>query len=106
MPHVRESVSEHFAPILGDARLMDYEARLINGDFVPYHIIFDRDRKRINGIIDFGTAGIGDPAADFSCIIYNYGESFLAEMAKTYPWVAELSQGTRGDENPRRFRVS
>ena len=64
---------------------MDYEPRLINGDLVPYHIIFDRARSRINGIIDFGTAGIGDAAADFSCIIYNYGESFLSEMTKNYP---------------------
>src|SRR5215213_1329096 len=85
MPHVRESVGEHFAPILRDTNFMDYPPRLINGDIVPYHIIFDREQKRINGIIDFGTAGIGDPAADFSCIIYNYGESFLAQMAKTYP---------------------
>jgi aminoglycoside 2''-phosphotransferase len=85
MPHVRESVSEHFAPLLADANFMDYKPRLINGDLVPYHIIFDRKRGKINGIIDFGTAGIGDAAADFSCIIYNYGESFLAKMAKDYP---------------------
>ena len=87
MPHVRETVGEHFAPVLRDAHFMDYEPRLINGDIVPYHIIFDRESKRINGIIDFGTAGIGDPAADFSCIIYNYGESFLARMAKSYPQI-------------------
>ena len=85
MPHVRESVREHFAPILADTQFMDYEPQLINGDIVPYHIIYDRERKQINGIIDFGTAGIGDAAADFSCIIYNYGETFLAKMAKSYP---------------------
>ena len=62
---------------------MDYSPRLINGDVAPYHIIFDRSQARIDGIIDFGTAGVGDPAADFSCIIYNYGESFLLEMARS-----------------------
>jgi aminoglycoside 2''-phosphotransferase len=85
MPHVRESVSEHFGPILKDAHFMDHAPQLINGDLAPYHIIFDRERQRINGIIDFGTAGSGDAAADFSCLIYNYGESFLAKMAKDYP---------------------
>jgi hypothetical protein len=25
-------------------------------------------------------------------------------MAQRYPWVAALSDGTRGDANPRRFR--
>ena len=88
MPHVREAVAEHFACVLQDAHFMDYEPRLINGDLVPYHIIYDRAARRINGIIDFGTAGIGDPAADFSCMIYNYGESFLARMAKSYPEIA------------------
>lgn len=85
MPHVRESVCEHFAPILRNENFMDYPSRLINGDIVPYHIIFDRQQGRINGIIDFGTAGTGDPAADFSCILYNYGESFLEKMTKSYP---------------------
>jgi len=85
MPHVRESVREHFAPIAADEKFMNYRPQLVNGDIVPYHIIFDREQNRINGIIDFGTAGIGDAAADFSCIIYNYGESFLEKMAKSYP---------------------
>lgn len=85
MPHVRESVREHFAPILADENFMDYKPQLINGDIVPYHIIYDRELKQINGIIDFGTAGIGDAAADFACIICNYGETFLAKMAKSYP---------------------
>ena len=85
MPPVRESVREHFAPILADKNFIDYEPQLINGDIVPYHIIYDRERKQINGIIDFGTAGVGDAAADFACMIYNYGETFLAKMAKNYP---------------------
>ncbi len=85
MPHVRESVREHFVPILADGNFMDYEPQLINGDIVPYHIIYDREQKQINGIIDFGTAGSGDAAADFACMIYNYGETFLAKMAKSYP---------------------
>jgi len=85
MPHVRETVEEHFAPLFANAQFMNYEPQLINGDIVPYHIIFDREKAKINGVIDFGTAGTGDPAADFSCIIYNYGESFLAGMAKYYP---------------------
>jgi len=85
MPHVRESVREHFAPILADESFMDYEPKLMNGDLVPYHIIYDREQRKINGIIDFGTAGIGDAAADFACLIYNYGETFLAKMVKSYP---------------------
>jgi aminoglycoside 2''-phosphotransferase len=95
MQHVRESVTEHFAPLLAAENFMNYEPKLINGDIVPYHIIFDRQAKRINGVIDFGTAGIGDPAADFSCIIYNYGESFLKQIAHVYPEIAEAIDRAR-----------
>ena len=89
MPHAREFVIEHFAQIVADENFMNYELKLINGDTAPYHTLFDKKAKRINGIIDFGTAGIGDPAADFACIIYNYGESFLRRMARFYPEIEE-----------------
>lgn len=95
MPHVRESIEEHFASLIDDSDFMNYTPKLINGDIVPYHIIFDREAKRINGIIDFGTAGIGDPAADFACIIYNYGESFLKRMADVYPEISEAVRRAR-----------
>lgn len=84
MPHVREMIDAHFAPIVADAEFMAHEPRLMNGDFVPYHILFDAEAKKINGVIDFGTAGTGDVAADFACVIYNYGESFLRRMKPVY----------------------
>lgn len=36
--------------------------------------------------------------------VFNLG--YTDEVAKIYPWVADLSGGTRGDDNPRRFRVN
>lgn len=95
MPHVRESIEEHFTAITSDKDFMNYTPKLINGDFVPYHIIFDRETKQINGIIDFGTAGTGDPAADFACIIYNYGESFLKKMKPVYPEISKAIDRAR-----------
>jgi len=89
MPHAREWVTNHFAPILADEGFMDYESCLINGDTTPYHILFDRQARRISGIIDFGTAGVGDPAADFATLIYFYGESFLRRVAKFYPEIRD-----------------
>ncbi|MGH9956410.1 MAG: phosphotransferase family protein, partial [Pyrinomonadaceae bacterium] len=35
--------------------------------------------------IDFGCAGLGDPAIDFGVIIYNYGESFMKRFYQVYP---------------------
>jgi sterol desaturase/sphingolipid hydroxylase (fatty acid hydroxylase superfamily) len=39
-----------------------------------------------------------------SATVFNLG--YTEEEAQRYPWVASLSHGTRGDGNPRRFRVA
>ena len=83
LPHVREWVTEHFESHLSDKRNFEYELRMVDTDLPPYHILFDK--QRISGIIDFGSAGLGDPAIDLGVIIYNYGESFLDRFYHVYP---------------------
>jgi aminoglycoside 2''-phosphotransferase len=85
MPHVRDQIGEHFEAHLADPANFDYELKMVDTDMPPYHIMFDRQRKRINGVIDFGCAGLGDPAIDFGVIIYHYGESFMNRFYKVYP---------------------
>ena len=81
----KEWVRRLFAPLFADDGFLEYEPRLVNGDLGPYHVLCDRQAGKINGIIDFGTAGLGDPAVDFGCLINNYGESFLSRMVRHYP---------------------
>ena len=85
----REWVRRHFAPLLADHSLMDHEPIFMNGDLAPYHLLFNRQTNHFSGIIDFGTAGVGDPAADFCTLINQYGESFLRRMSRTYPEIRE-----------------
>ncbi|MEZ4659709.1 MAG: phosphotransferase [Caldilineaceae bacterium] len=85
----REWVRRHFAPLLADHSLMDHEPIFMNGDLATYHLLFDRQTNQFNGVIDFGTAGIGDPAVDFCTIINQYGESFLRRMSRTYPEIGQ-----------------
>jgi aminoglycoside 2''-phosphotransferase len=85
MPHLRVWVTEMFESHLAARSNFEYELRMADTDIMPYHIMFDRQRKRINGIIDFGCAGLGDPAIDFGIIIYNFGESFLDRLYGVYP---------------------
>jgi len=59
-----------------------YEPVLIHGDLGVYHILYDPIQGRLIGIIDFGVAGLGDPASDFACLIQALGESFLQRMAR------------------------
>jgi len=85
LPHARAWATEHFESWLSDPANFEYEPRMVDTDIPPYHILFDRVRRRINGVIDFGCAGLGDPAADFSVIIHDYGESFMDRFYKIYP---------------------
>jgi len=85
MPHVRDSVREHYENFLADEKNFQFEPKMVDTDIPPYHILFDRDRTRISGIIDFGCAGAGDPAVDFGVILYNYGEPFFRRFFKIYP---------------------
>ena len=85
LPHVRDWITEHFDSHLADRNNFEYELRLVDTDIPPYHIMYDNEKTRINGIIDFGCAGLGDPAIDFGVIIYNYGESFMERFYASYP---------------------
>ena len=85
LPHVRDWATEHFETHLAEKSNFEYELKMVDTDIPPYHIMFDVEGKRISGIIDFGCAGLGDPAIDLGVIIYNYGESFLSRFYKLYP---------------------
>ncbi len=85
MPHLRDWLTEHFENHLADPHNFEYELRVVDTDIPPYHILHDNYAKRISGIIDFGCAGLGDPAIDFGVIMYNYGESFLDRFYRVYP---------------------
>lgn len=84
MPHTREWAIEHFESYLAERSNFEIELKMIHGDIPPYHIIFDEQIKRIGGVIDFGSAGLGDPAIDFGSIIYYYGESLMNRFYKVY----------------------
>jgi aminoglycoside 2''-phosphotransferase len=77
--------SDHFETFLNDPRNFQYEPVLKHGDFGTTNILFDRERQVINGILDFGGAGLGDPAYDFAGILSGYGEPFLRRFAVVYP---------------------
>jgi aminoglycoside 2''-phosphotransferase len=85
LAHLRDWATQHFESHLSDKRNFEYELKVVDTDLPPYHIMFDSGRRRLNGIIDFGCAGLGDPAIDFGVIIYNYGvvlQPFLHRVSR------------------------
>lgn len=74
-----------FDGVLSNPESFNYRQGLIHGDLAPYHILFDAEKNKITGVIDFGVAGIGDPASDIGSLVSSYGESFVSKMKSTYP---------------------
>lgn len=45
---------------------------LIHGDLYRDNVVIDHDRRRINGIIDFGDTCLGDPALDYAAFAMDF----------------------------------
>ena len=83
LKHQKQWAERLFDGMLSDPEGFNYTPALIHGDLAPYHILFDG--KALTGVIDFGVAGVGDPALDLGTLLGVYGESFVRQMAPEYP---------------------
>jgi aminoglycoside 2''-phosphotransferase len=70
---------------LDDPAFFEHTPVLIHGDLASYHILYDRQEHAIRGIIDFGVAGMGDPAVDIGGLFNFYGESYIRKIGPSYP---------------------
>ena len=68
-----------------------YEPVLRHGDFGFRNFIFD-DRSRLTGVIDFSSAGLGDPAVDVASMIATNGpgNSMIDHVSPAYPLTDDL----------------
>lgn len=95
MPHQIDWAERLLDGALGDKRFFEYEPKLIHGDLAPYHILFRADATGIRGVIDFGVAGVGDPANDLAMLLQSYGENVVDLIFKQYPEGRSLMQRAR-----------
>jgi aminoglycoside 2''-phosphotransferase len=93
--HVRRIVRQHFEPLLQGWLDLSHTPALIHGDLGQQHILFDRTTGRISGVLDWGIAGLGDPAHDDGVLVNCYGERFLRRMARFTPDIADLIDRAR-----------
>lgn len=95
-PHIREDAKEYISKIfysfLADRGNFRYEPVIIHGDLGSSNIIFDTEKKRVSGIIDFGQVSVDDPAIDIASLIcpMGYGEDFIELILNTYPQAESL----------------
>lgn len=88
----RAAVADHFERFLTDARHGDWAPALRHGDFGGGNLLVDPATGAIAGVLDFGSAGLGDPAVDLAAILATAGqdERFLRQFLAAYP---ELASG-------------
>ena len=85
LPHQKEWMDSLFESALDKPAFFDFQPVLIHGDLAPYHILYSKGNKRLNAVIDFGIAGLGDPATDLGSLINSYGETLVSKMKGKYP---------------------
>ncbi|QMS88256.1 phosphotransferase [Nostoc edaphicum CCNP1411] len=93
--HQQTWIHEHFAPVITGELDLNYTRVLIDGDKPVYHILFDPISESISGLIDFGTAGLGDAACDIAVQLGNYGESIVRRMESDYPMLPDVIDRAR-----------
>lgn len=84
-PDAREPVARHFDSFLNNPHVYEYTPVLRHGDFGFGNIIVDPETSAITGVVDFGSAGMGDPAVDFAGVAVSFGLPFLEHCALIYP---------------------
>jgi aminoglycoside 2''-phosphotransferase len=82
----RERVSNYFETYLNTPELHNFEPTLRHGDFGSGNILYDEQEESISGIIDFGSAGLGDPAVDIAAVM-TFGESFFKHYYVSSPGI-------------------
>jgi aminoglycoside phosphotransferase (APT) family kinase protein len=93
--HQQTWIHELFAPLVSGELDLSYTPVLIDGDKAVYHILFEPMSEKISGLIDFGTAGLGDPACDIAVQLGNYGESIVCRMKSDYPMLPDVIDRAR-----------
>ncbi|MDA3832313.1 MAG: phosphotransferase [Spirochaetales bacterium] len=84
-----------FRSIISDNSLMDFQPKFIAGELSSSHILFDYEKKVVSGIVDFRSAGTGDPAFDLAYFYSQYGERFVEMMQYVYQGSARLLKRAR-----------
>jgi len=79
----KEWIEKLYTGFLESLTPFPYTPRVCHSDFMPKHILVNREEEAIQGIIDFGYISIDDPANDFT--FFNlYGSDFLEEGYRHY----------------------
>ncbi|MCM3362184.1 aminoglycoside phosphotransferase family protein [Niallia sp. Sow4_A1] len=80
----QEQIAHLFERFLESYEDIPAKKVIIHGDLTTSNIIYNEQKGRISGIIDFTDAQIGDPAFDFAGIYWAYGPDFTKNVLSCY----------------------
>ncbi|MDQ2784012.1 MAG: aminoglycoside phosphotransferase family protein, partial [Chloroflexota bacterium] len=83
-PSARERIAARFAAFLDDPGNFVFMPTVIHGDFGSGNLLWDALMGVMTAVIDFGSAGLGDPALDVAALL-TYGEPFVRQGFAAYP---------------------
>jgi aminoglycoside 2''-phosphotransferase len=93
--HVRGIIRDYWKPLQEGCLDLSHTPTLIHADLGQQHILFDAQQRRITGVLDWGVAGIGDPAHDYGVLLSCYGETLLRRMGRFTSKIAGLIERAR-----------
>jgi aminoglycoside 2''-phosphotransferase len=98
-PDARDLIAEQFDAFLDDPSSLCYERAIKHGDLGPGNILLDPETLSVSGILDFGSAGLDDPAVDLGLVSFwggsLLGKSFVEQLYDTYPVTEPLLRRVR-----------
>jgi aminoglycoside phosphotransferase (APT) family kinase protein len=95
----RATLQRWMTELQSDTELERFTPRLVHGDLWFDHVLVDADRARLAGVVDFGDAGLGDPAQDLATQLH-MGPEFFDDVLDAY----EASSSIRDHALDRRIR--
>jgi aminoglycoside phosphotransferase (APT) family kinase protein len=93
-PSARLATEMFFEQLLSFLRHNPYQPCLIHNDFGGSNILYDEDRQQLNGVIDFNSLCLADPAVDVASLS-TYGEDFVNRGLCVYPEMKHLMERAR-----------
>lgn len=81
----QQYVEQLYDGYLSNDTNFNYTPSLIHADLGDEHILWNVEKKKISGIIDFGDINIGDPDYDFMYPYEEWGEANVRGILQYYP---------------------
>jgi aminoglycoside 2''-phosphotransferase len=88
-PHKWRNLAAIWERFLQDDANFCFTPVMLHADLLGEHILFDVQRARITGVVDWEDITVGDPALDFTGLFCDYGRGFAAQVLTAYQGPAD-----------------